>query len=240
VREAVQQLPTALREQFQTPAGREEFIEAVLAKRLLRAEAERRGLTRSPEVLRQVQELEERLAIQALLVEAERSQGPVSEDELRRYYESKKQDFRLPRRVRASRVVLRGRTDDKALRVKLEALRQRALKKEPIQRVAASGEGPERLQGGDIGWVSEALDDETRAALALKAVGEVSSVVQVSGGLAFLVMTGLEEAREPDFEEVRQVVTGRYAPVRQRRVFDALVKRLKADTQAQVNAAAVR
>lgn len=238
VREASLRLPTALRDQFQTPNGQQEFVQAVLAKRLLHAEAERRGITRSPEVVQQVRELEERLAIQALLADAQRLQSAPSEPELRAYFEARKAEFRQPARVRVSRVLLRGRGDDKALRAKLEAIRQRAMKPEAVSKLATLGEGPEAIQGGDIGWVVEATDEETTAALALKKAGDVSPVVTAGGGLAVLVATEREEAHDATFEEVRQVVVGRYAPVQQRRAFDELVKRLKNDVQAQVNTAA--
>lgn len=238
VREASQRLPTALRDQFQTPNGQQEFVQAVLAKRLLRAEAERRGITRSPEIVQQVRELEERLAIQALLTETQRLQGAPSEPELRAYFEAHKAEFRQPTRVRVSRVLLRGRPDDKALRAKVEAIRQRAIKREPVSKLATLGEGPEAGQGGDIGWVVDATDEETTAALALKKPGDVSAIVAAGGGLALLVATEREESHDATFEEARQVVTGRYAPVQQRRAFDDLVKRLKADVQVQVNAAA--
>jgi parvulin-like peptidyl-prolyl isomerase len=238
VREASQKLPTALRDQFQTPNGQLEFVQAVLAKRLLRAEAERRGLTRSPEVIQQVRELEERLAIQALLADAQRLQGPPSESELRAYFDARTAEFRQPTRVRVSRVLLRGRADDKGLRSKLEAIRQRALKRDPVSKLTALGEGPEVSQGGDIGWVTEAVDEETTAALALKKTGDVSPIVPVASGLAILIATSREEAHDASFEEVRQVVVGRYAPVQQRRAFDELVKRLKEDVQVQVNTAA--
>lgn len=238
VREASQRLPTALRDQFQTPNGQQEFVQAVLAKRLLRAEAERRGITRSPEIVQQVRELEERLAIQALLTDAQQLQGAPSEPELRAYFEARKSEFRQPSRVRVSRVLLRGRGDDKALRARLEVIRQRAIKREPVSKLASLGEGPEAGQGGDIGWVVEATDEETTAALALKKAGDVSPIVSAGGGLAVLVATEREEAHDATFEEVRQVVVGRYAPVQQRRAFDELVKRLKNDVQVQVNTAA--
>lgn len=228
VREASQKLPTALRDQFQTPNGQQEFVQAVLAKRLLRAEAERRGITRAPEIVQQVRELEERLAIQALLTDAQRLQGPPSEAELRAYFEARKAEFRQPARVRASRVLLRGRADDKALRSKLEAIRQRAIKREPFSKLATLGEGPEAGQGGDIGWVVDATDEETAAALALKKAGDVSPIVAAGGGLAFLVAAEREDAHDATFEEAKQVVIGRYAPVQQRRAFDELVKRRKA------------
>ncbi len=238
VRQAAQRLPVALREQFISPNGQREFVQAVLAKRLLAAEARRRGLNETPEVKEQVVELEERLAIQALLAEAERAKGPPTEAALKAYFEAHQREFRSPTKVRVSRVLLRGKGSDKALRARAEAIRARALKKEPLSKLVALGEGPETTQGGDLGWITEATDDETTAALSLR-VGDVSRVVDTSSGLSVLVCTEREEARDATFEETRQLVVGRYAPVQQRKVFDELVSRLKEQAHVTFNTAAL-
>jgi parvulin-like peptidyl-prolyl isomerase len=237
VLEAAQRLPTALRDQYTTPNGRKQFIQAVLSKRLLREEARRRGLVDSPEVRAQVEELEERLAIQALLAEAARTAPTTSESELKAYFEAHKADFRSPTRVRISRVLLRGDASDKSLRARAESIRQRAVKGESFARLATLGAGPEATAGGDLGWISEISDDETKAALALKA-GEVSAVLTVPSGVAVLRATERQESRDAAFEEVRQLVVGRYAPVQQRKVFDDLVRQLEERAQVQFNTAA--
>lgn len=237
VLEAAQRLPTALRDQYTTPNGRKQFVQAVLSKRLLREEARRRGLTEAPEVRAQVEELEERLAIQALLAEAARTAPMTSESELKAYFEAHKPEFRSPTRVRISRVLLRGDSADKTLRARAESIRQRALKGEAFAKLATLGSGPEATAGGDVGWISEISDDETKAALGLKA-GEVSAVLAVSSGVAVLKATERQEARDATFEEVRQLVVGRYAPVQQRKVFDDLVRQLEERAQVQFNTAA--
>lgn len=174
-----------------------------------------------------------------MLAQAGQARSGPTEDELRAYFEAHRAEFRQPARVRVSRVLLRGRADDKALKARAESIRLRAMKKEPLTKLVPLGEGPEVTQGGDIGWVAEAVDDETTAALVLKKPGDVTPVVAVASGVAVLVATARDEAREATYEEVRATVVGRYAPVLQRRVFDELVKQLKTDTQAQVNSAAL-
>ncbi|MBL8921005.1 MAG: peptidyl-prolyl cis-trans isomerase [Myxococcaceae bacterium] len=238
VRLAAQRLPTALREQFQTDNGQREFVQALLAKRLLHDEARRRGFTQTAEVKEQLRELEERLAIQALLEDATKAKGPPREDELKAYFEAHRSEFRTPVRVRVARLLVRGRPEDKALKQRAEALRARVVaKKEPMSKLAALGEGPEAATGGDVGWVTEASDEETTAALALK-TGEASPVVRTPSGLAVLVATQREEAREATYDETRQAILNRYGPVQQRKVFDELVQRLKTQAQVQVNPAA--
>ncbi len=231
VRQEAQRLPVALRDQFLTENGQRELLHSVVSKRLLAQEARRRGLDRSEDVRRQVQELEERLAVQALLAANERALPQVTDDELKAYFEQHQAEFRQPTKVRIGRVLVHG-SDAKA-KARIAALRARLLKREPLDKVAAAGDGPEKDVGGVVGWVTEATDDETRAALALSKVGEVSPVVAKDGALSVLTCLERVEAKDATLAEVRGQVEGRLGPVRQRKAFDALVSQLKA--QAQVS-----
>lgn len=233
VRAEAQKLPPALRDQFLTPNGQREFVQTVVARRLLLEEAHRRNLQQTADIARQVRELEDRLALQALLAAADKEAGEPAEADLKGYYDAHTVDFAVPARVHAGRLLFRGAAADQKLRARAEAARQRLLKGEPLAKVASLGEGPERFNGGDVGWVSKPDNAEMQAALALKAAGAVAPLLETDQGLSVICAIAREEGRTPPFEEVRGAVAGRYAPVQQRKVFDQLVERLKANAQVQ-------
>lgn len=237
VRSAVRQLGPGLKEQFDSPGGRAQFVDALVAKRLLAAEARKRGIHQQPEIRRQIEELEERLVIQALLAEDARTQPPTDETTLRRYYSENSESFRQPPAVHVLRVLLRKAGKEATARASLERLRQRILKGEDASRVAAQGDGAERATGGDIGWLSEGTGPLTRAALALQKVGEASPLVELDDAFAFVVLVERREARLPPFEEVRETVASRYTPIAQRQVFDRLVKRLFSESGVRLDTA---
>lgn len=240
VRAAAARLPVGLREQFGTINGQGEFLEAVIARKLLHDEARRRGLAEREDIKRQVVELEERLVIQALLADAEKALGPPSEAELREYFRRHEAEFSSPPRVRVSRILLRGKPEAKALLSRAEGIRARLKGGESIEKLASLGEGPEAQLKGDLGWVSEATDDETTTALGLLKAGQVAPVVPTASGLSILVATAREESRLPAFEEVRETLAGRVSAGRQRRAFDELVKRLREEARIQLNPSAMR
>lgn len=240
VRSAAARLPIGLREQFGTLNGQEQFLDAVISRKLLHDEARRQGLAEREDIKRQVVELEERLTIQALLVDAERKLGPPSEAELREYFQRHEAELRTPPRVRATRILLRGNPSTKALQARAEGIRARLLRGEPVEKLAALGEGPELHLKGDIGWIAEATDAETTAALGLLKVGAVAPPVETPSGLSILVATAREEARVPAFEAVRETLSGRISAGRQRKAFDELVKRLRDEAQVQLNPSAMR
>ncbi len=238
VRDAVARLPLALRDQYDTPEGRRDFIDALVSQRLLRNEARRRNLHTRPDIQKQIVELEERLTTRALIDEAEKELGPASDAELRGYFDRHADEFRSPLRVRVTRVLAAG-PQNAATRKRAEAFRARLQKTTDFAAVARAGDGPERVRGGDVGWISEATDDETAAALRLTREGEVSAVLPVGSGFSVLVAVSREEPRVPPFEQLRGQVNARVAAGRQRQAFDKLVTDLRANAQVKINNGAV-
>ncbi|NBD08510.1 peptidylprolyl isomerase [Corallococcus silvisoli] len=238
-------LPPALREQFASEAGQREFAWSLVDKRLLVTEAKRQGLAGREDIARQVRELEERLIVQALLTQEERAAGAATEQELRGWYDANRQEFEQPERIRLGRVLARferqGSAGDRArARTRAEEFARR-LQKEPLAQVQASGDGPERARGGDLGVFARGELPDRRleaAAFALRTPGQVSPVVETEEGFAVVQLLERRPARVPPYEEVRAEVEGRLAPVRQRKVFDALRARLRSGSDVQVEVTA--
>jgi peptidyl-prolyl cis-trans isomerase C len=235
-------LPPALREQFETPAGRREFTRSIIDKRLLVLEARRRKLTEEPELRRQVRELEERLAVQALLAQEEATAGSPSEQELRAWFEAHREELTRPEQVRIGRVLVSvsskaSEAERSRARKKAESLAARLRRGEALAQVAREGDGPERMQGGELGLVARGgvLEPSLeQAAFALERTGAVSPVVAVRDGFVVLQLLERKPPRVPAFEEVRAEVEGRLAPARKRQVFDAIVARLRQEASVQL------
>ena len=235
-----ERLPPELRERFASDVGKRELVRSMVDKRLLAQEARRRGIVEDPQIHRQVVELEERLVIQALLAGEERAAGAASEAELRAYFEAHKEELAQPERVRVARVLVASAASDAAAKralARAQGFAVRLRKGEPIAKVAAEGDGPERTRGGDLGLLERSqLKDPAvaAAAFALGAPGAVSPVIEGSEGLTVLQLLEKRERRVPPFEEVRSVVEGRLSPIRKRKVFDELLAKLRASAQVRV------
>lgn len=239
VRSAVRLLSPSLREQFDTPEGRTQFIDALVTKRLLIAAARNKKLDEHPEFRAQVTELEERLLIQSLIAEAERAEPVPSEAELRTYFDANKESFRTTAAVRVARVLVHKRDKPLVSKAKLERLRHRLIKGENVSRVAAEGDGAERSQGGVLGWLDDASSPLGRAALALEKPGQVSAVVDLEDAWACVVALEIRPPNNPPFEEVREQVASRMKPPQQRRVFDRVVKQLFQESGVRINPSAI-
>ncbi|MDD9933813.1 MAG: peptidylprolyl isomerase, partial [Myxococcales bacterium] len=187
-----------LRPDMLTPEGRRETLRQLLEWELLVAEAQRRGYAEHP----QVRELTQRRAVQLLKIDVMSAFEPDSlpADEVAAFYEKRK-DLMIAKPLRrASYVKLETRQEaeqfrQSALRMDLDEFRRTAVRMD------------ERGRGGELGYVdeegkpggnpkAEPLDLElTRAAYALKDVGEVSEPIPYQGGFLIMRLT----ARTPGF-----------------------------------------
>lgn len=238
VREAVARLPIALRDQYNTPEGRRDFVDALVSQKLLRDEAHRQNLQLRPEIVKQVQDLEERLTTRVLLDEAEKKLGPPDEEELQQYYARHSAEFRTPLRVRVTRIMALGK-HDASTRKRADGFRAQLSKTSDLAKLARTGEGPERVRDGDLGWISSATDEETTQALQLTRVGEVSPVIETSTGYSVLIATAREEPQVPPFEAVRAQVNARVVSGRQRKAFDKLIEELRQKANVQFTPGAI-
>lgn len=240
--EGLQRLPPAMRREFDNLAGRRELAQSLVDKKLLALEARRRHLEARPDIRRQVDELEDRLVVQALLADEEKAQPPVGDADLARAYEAHKAELGQPERVRVDRVLAavaagappaaRARARQRA-----EEFARRLRRGEPIAKVALAGDGPERKAGGELGWLArtDPLDAEAAKALfALRRPGEVTSPVAIHDGYAVFVLLERQSARTPALAEVRGEMQGREDASRRRRAFDELVSRLRKDAHPEL------
>ncbi|MCE9670032.1 peptidyl-prolyl cis-trans isomerase [Myxococcus stipitatus] len=242
LREA-QRLPPQLREKFEAGAGRQEFVRSLVDKRLLAQEASLQ-FGQDPEIRRQVRELEERLAIEALLAAEERKAPALTDAEARAYYDSHSERFAEPERVRLARVLAAvpvgsPRSAWEQARQRAEGLRKRLASGEALSKVAEAGDGPERTRGGDLGLLavgSLGAESLEKAAAALSKPGSVSPVIDTADGAAVLVLIERRPARIPPFEEVRAAVVGQMKPTHQRKVLSELLARLRASAAVRLEA----
>jgi peptidyl-prolyl cis-trans isomerase C len=240
-------MPPLLRTRFETEAGRRDLASAIVDKRLLAAEGRRRKLDETPEIRREIVELEERLTIQALLAAEEKALGPPTDAELRAWYDGHRAELGEPERVHVRRILAAaapeaGQADRERARARAERLAAR-LRTEPFEKVAREGDGPERARGGDLGLIAKGEGKDPAleaAAFALRLPGDRSAVVAMAGGYAVLELVERRPGRVPSFEEARGEVANRLEPLRKRKAFDDLLARLRAGADVKIGAQASR
>ena len=98
-----------LRARYNSPERRREFLENMVRFELLAAEADRRGFTKSEDVERVRRQVMVQQMMADLFDKGGLKLADISDDEIKRYYESHASEFNKPAQVRASHILFKDR-----------------------------------------------------------------------------------------------------------------------------------
>jgi peptidyl-prolyl cis-trans isomerase C len=168
------------------------------------------------------------------------SAAPVTDAEIRAFYEKNPQRFKQPEAVRASHILIRAAKDDEGARKKARSEIEGILKQakggkdfgDLARKHSADGSGQ---RGGDLGFFTKdrMVPEFANAAFALKP-GQISGIVETTYG--YHVIKVIERRPESDVpldqvtEQVRQFLTQE----RHQEKAEAFVKVLKSKSKIEV------
>ena len=223
-------LDPLVRPRIELPSQIEDLARNALFERMLRREAERRGLRRWPEIAGALDREREYIAVSHLVTREVYDGLEPDSISLRRYYDAHRADYALPMRVRVLELDLPGR--DAATRMALE-LRERAR----AESLMARG----RRRGADY-VVELALEsDSVRFARALRAGGDaVLGPDSTARGWAVSRVLAVIPARERGFEEALPLVEHAWYGAEGERRMVATLAKLRRGVPVTVNDRALR
>lgn len=132
----------------------------------------------------------------------------VSQSEVAQYYEDHKSEFERPEQVRCHRVFLLASSDPDeraVIRARMEELREELDAGADFEELAkARSEGPYASKGGPLGWLSrgDLIAPLDEAVFSLQE-GDVSDVIETSGGFSILKVDERREAGLRELDDVR-------------------------------------
>jgi len=205
----------------QNRALRLEAFQELVQRRLFLKEANRLGLTVTPQEEQayrvrvqgpppqgtvppgtpSARKVREDLLIEKLLRRELGKPVQVTEREIRTYYRAHRKEFNRPAQVRARHIVV-------ATREEAEAILQALKAGQAFEALARKHSlGPEKDQGGDLGWFGRGQMPEPfeRAIFALR-VGQVSPVIQTPYGYHLFKLEARRRAGIRRLKEVREEI----------------------------------
>lgn len=161
------------------------------------------------EVLRE--QMRKNLLVQQVMGSQIRDRVQLDEEDLRRYYQSHLDDFRVPRRVHLREVVvLESAAASAEARALLASTLAARAADEGLAAAAAQGEAGAVGEVLDLGWVESGdLDPSLEAAVWELPAGAVSEPVAARGGLHVVEVAEVEEAHLLSFADVRDRIEER-------------------------------
>ena len=202
--------------------NRARYLEDMIMEKLFYEAAVRKGIDRDKEVQEVVNEAKKKIVIAKLIESEVEKKVQISEEEMRKYYDEHKAEFKTPELWRASHILVA--TDKEAGDI-LDALAKGAkfedLAKEKSMDATSS-------RGGDIGFfrAGQLVPDFEKAALKLN-MGQTSDVIHTQFCYHVIKLTDKREPGAEDFEKARGKIESELKKKKRAELFDKLVTDLK-------------
>jgi peptidyl-prolyl cis-trans isomerase C len=244
LQEELDKLPPYLKGRVGTPEGRREFLDNLLTRKALMAEADHLGLERDPAIAKQITEYRERLILQKLMQDRIPKEPSLGEDEIRKYYDDNADEFKESAQVRVRHVLIKSEASEDAAkrqiaRKKAEQVLARAKGGADFEKLAAetSEDVGSKSKGGDLGFfprgrMAKAFED---AAFSLAKPKELSGVIETQFGYHVIQFLEIQESKEKSFEEAKEQIRRRLAPQKQRESYQDFITSIKAKHKIEVN-----
>jgi peptidyl-prolyl cis-trans isomerase C len=234
-----------------SPARLTGFLNTLLIDKTLAKEARDAGLDRDPDTSRQIAVAADRILATAMLTKIDRDTAADFDAreadflvQAREDYLMHKEKYQLPERVSASHILINSEKHGDVAAVALaKQTREKLLAGADFATLAAevSDDPTAKTNGGKLGWFGPNKMDPafSKAAFALKNVGDLSEPVKSSFGWHIIRLDGRRPAREVPFEQAKKQIM---LELKSRYVDDVRKAKLAAishDPAMKVNQAAV-
>ncbi|MHB8881976.1 MAG: peptidylprolyl isomerase [Thermodesulfovibrionales bacterium] len=216
-------LPDYAQQIFEDQKGREKFLDELIKKEILYQEALKKGLDKSADFTKKVEEFKKLTLVSELLEKEIMSRSKVSDQEVREYYDKHKEDFATTSQIKASHILVK--TEEEA--VKIAGRLKKGEKFEDIARKESIDKGSGK-NGGDLGYFSKGqmVPEFEKAAATLKK-GETSAPVKTNFGYHIIRVTDKKAGPVIEFERIKELISQRLSGEKQKEAFDKYVDELK-------------
>jgi peptidyl-prolyl cis-trans isomerase C len=173
--------------------------------------------------------LEEELLAEKMIRSTLHYRGEIDEKEILQYYESHRSSFQLPQKVRARQIFV---TDgEEAIQIL-----KRLKRGERFGKVAAEKSlGPEKVNGGDLGYFSRGERPIEFDRVFEMRVGTISEVIKSPYGYHIFQLEERMAARQIPFEEARSGIIQKLRQKKGEEEFQKWFKGLKGKARVKIN-----
>ncbi len=215
--------------------GTRDFLENyVIPREVLYQEAMKNGLGKNKEIQAKVEEARRAILIDALLEEALRGRGEVTEEEIQRYYKENPTLFTEPQEIKIRHIVV---NTEPALKEVVSKLSQG----ESFERLASAYNiGKFKEDGGNLGYIRRGqlappFAQFEEAAFSLRKRGEISEVVTTPYGYHIIRLEDLKGSALKPLNRVKERIRFFLQPKKKQEAYLEYVKEAKAKAKVLIN-----
>lgn len=230
-------IPMNMKMLVASESGKKNYLDRLVVKKLLLREVSKEKIENDKEFQERFNDIKEQLLIEALLKKKITAQTQMSEDDLKKYYEEHKEDFKKDRELNTRHILLKTEEEAKQVQAKLQ-------KGEDFTELAKkySIDPNVRQTGGEIGFQPKGslIPEFENAAHKLTKVGQVSGIVKTQFGYHIIRLEGVKPPSYVPLEEVKDFIKQKNAQEKQKEVLEKYLEELKKNSKITINEALLK
>jgi len=239
----LQELPEQYRAQYTTPDGKQKLLDRLVEEKVWMRDADANGVTRRPDVIRQIEASKRDLLIRTWVNEVMAKNAPPSDSEAKVYYDAHKDEWKTPANVTLKHIQLKTQADAKRVLglAKAKGADWDKLVKQysadTLTKVNGGSLGTATRDGGFVGLgVQVALVD---SAMALGA-GKIGGPWKTDKGWHVVKVESVREESIRDFDQVRSFIVRQIGQERTQTYYQDQVTRLKSQYKVSPDSSAIK
>jgi peptidyl-prolyl cis-trans isomerase C len=230
-RREVERLPPRSRVQLTTPERRRQFVDNYILNELLSEQGKNKGYDRDPEIVRQIDDLRQRLVVQRVMRDYQEA-PTLTDDEVKAYYDQNQRLF-SGAQVHAAHILVKDESLAKKLRDQLNGEPDKfdeLAKTNSVDTATAA-------RGGDLGFFGQGrmVAEFERAAFALENPGDLSPVIQTPFGFHIIKLIERKDGPSKPFDEVKDRIRVAMANQRRQEQVTQRFDKVKSDAKIEIH-----
>lgn len=225
-------IPMNMKMLVASESGKKNYLDRLVVKKLLLKEAAKAKIESEKDFQERVNDIKEQLLIETLLKKKITADTQMSEDDVKKYYEDHKEEFRKDREINTRHILLKTEEEAKQVQSKLQ-------KGEDFTELAKkySIDPNVRQSGGEIGFQPKGslIPEYESAAFKLTKVGQVSGIVKTQFGYHIIRLEGVKPPSYVPLEEVKDFIKQKNAQEKQKEVLEKYIEELKKNAKITID-----
>ena len=225
-------IPMNMKMMVATQSGKKQYLDSMIAKRLLLREAAKAKVENDKEFQTKLAEIKEQLLLETILKKKITSDSKLNDEELKKYYEANKDKFKKEQEINTRNIVVKSEEEAKQVKDKLAAGEDFAelAKKYSIDPSA-------KQTGGEVGFHPKGtlVPEYEEAAFKLSKVGQVSGIVKSQFGYHIIRLEGTKPPAHVPFEEVKDFIKQQMIQEKQKEIIQKYIEDLKKTAKIKIN-----
>jgi peptidyl-prolyl cis-trans isomerase C len=225
-------IPMNMKMLVASQSGKKDFLDRFVVRKLLLKEAKKENIEKEKAFQDQLADIREQMIMQTLLKKKVTTESKLSDDDLQKYYDSHKEEFRKGQEIQTRQIVVK--TEDEA-----KEIQARIAKGEDFAELAKkySVDPAAKKTGGDVGYHPKGtlIPEFEEAAFKLTKVGQVTPPVKTQLGYHLIKLEGVRTGTYAPFAEVKDFIRQKMTQEKQTEVVKGYIEGLKKNAKIVIN-----